>query len=100
MTKKANKKTITESNIRESIRTMIHSVMKEMMNEAVKKVAVDLPPYRMELSSDNQLSFLKNGKLFKSVEVKPSFDKKDLIKLAGVYSKKFNAKITSDLNRI
>lgn len=97
---KKTKPTITEAKVRESISSLIRTVMKEMMNEAVKSYVIDMPPYSMQLTSDNMVLFSKNGKMFKSVDVKPSFDKRDFIKLAKLYAGKFNVDIKTDLNRL
>jgi len=97
---KKTKPTITEAKVRESISALIRTVMKEMMNEAVKSSVIDMPPYSMQLTSDNIVSFYKHGKMFKSVDVKPSFDKRDFIKLAKLYAGKFNVDIKTDLTKL
>jgi len=89
-----------EQRVREIIRKMILEVMTDIVSESTTNVGIDFPPYRLELSPDSQVIFKKNGKLFKAIDVKPDFGKKDLIKLAQTYAKKFNSIITTDLKRL
>lgn len=99
MKKVNNKPTLTESQVRKAVREMILTCLAEMITEG-KSATVEFPPYALELTPDNQISFKKNGKLFKSVDVKEDFGVKELIKLANTYAKKFNAKITTDTHKI
>ena len=44
--------------------------------------------FQIELTKDNQIDFKKGGKLVKTVDVSPSYDQRDLSKLAAKLAKK------------
>ena len=74
----------TISDLQKLVTERVDTIMAEMKVSHKYKIG----NFQIELTKDNQIDFKKGGKLVKTVDVSPSYDQRDLSKLAAKLAKK------------